>query len=650
MVWLHRSTKFFTHGQSLVELVLAVGLSMLVVPAIFVGVFSAREGRVQLRERTQATALLSEATEAIKSIRDQGWSAVSTDGTYHPVVSSGRWTLAAGSEVTNGFTRSIVISSVYRDSSGAVVTSGGTLDPSTKRVTATVSWTQPYASSVSSVVYLTRYADNAVYGQTTQTEFNTGTHTGVVTTNTSGGEVRLGAGGQGNWCDPNLSITALDLPKNGVANAISAIPFRVVAGTGENASGVAFANVTITDTDPPSSSITGTFDGYKTNGVFVSGTYAYLATDDNTKEVVILDLNQLNPSTGKYTEVGYFNAPGSTNSNSVAVSGNVGLVTVGSTLYSFDLTSKTGSRPQQASRSLPGTGTKIVIQGSDAYISIADAAREMQIVRFNSTGTTLTNYGYADVNGAAAYDVTVNATGTRAYLATGADASRPEFFIVNTLGKSSSNPNLPSLGTYNASGMDPKGVAVVTGSKAILVGHGAEEYQVIDISTESSPVRCGGLQIDTGINGIASVLEPDNDAYSYLITGDSATELKIIEGGPGGQYADSGTFESATFDAGYQAAFNRIEFTATEPDQTDVKVQIAIADAVSGSCGGANFQFVGPDGTSSSYFESTAAVPFHDDGSGFENPGRCIRYKVFLSTEDSFATPVFESITINYSP
>ena len=58
------------------------------------------------------------------------------------------------------------------------------------------------------------------------------------------GEVVLGAtGGVGDWCQPTLAITALDLPKSGVANAISAIQGTLAAGTGENASGVSYANV-----------------------------------------------------------------------------------------------------------------------------------------------------------------------------------------------------------------------------------------------------------------------------------------------------------------------------------------------------------------------------------------------------------------------
>jgi hypothetical protein len=539
----------------------------------------------------------------------------------------------------------VLIADVLRDVTGKIVASGGMVDLSTKKVTVTVSWGTPIVSSVSNSFYITRLT-NRSWGQTTQLDFNAGIKTDVVTSNTYGGEVTLGAGGKADWCAPNLSIAALDLPKNGVANAISAVPGHIVAGTGENASGVSFANIAVTDTDPPTSSISGTFDGYKTNGVFNDSNYAYIATDDHSKEMIILDLNQLDPVTKKYTEVGYFNAPGNNTGKSVYVSGNIGFLTVNNILYTIDLSSKSGSRPQLASRTLAANGTKVVVNGSYAFVSIAGATQELQIVQFNAAGTTLTITGYADVNGQAAYDVSVNSTGTRAYLATGVDSSKPEFFIINTSSKSGSRPN---VGSYNANGMDPKAVAVVTSNKAILVGTGAEEYQVIDITNEANPVRCGGLNINAGINGLASVLEGDGDAYTYLITGDSADELKIIEGGPGGKYVTNGTFESSTLDATTSAAFNRFVANSLLPVNTIVQYQVAGADAVNGSCAAAAFTYVGPDGTGATKFSTGSAIPL-STGPGYKNPARCFRYKAFLSTSDQMSAPLFTDMTVNYSP
>ena len=642
-------------GQSLVEIIIAMGLSVILLPALLTGLVSSRQGKVQQAQRTQAVYLLNETIDAVRSVREKGWESFAINGTFHPAVSGTSWALAPGSVVINGLTQQIVIEDMNRGvcpgvDCGKIVTSGGILDTSSKRVNISISWNQPSVSTVNAILFITRYLESKYFTQTTVADFNTGIKSGTVVTNTLGGEVTLGAGGHGEWCDPNLNITALDLPKNGVANAISAIPGKVVAGTGENAAGVAFANIAVADTYPPTSVILGEFSSYKTNGVFNDANYAYIATDDHAKEMIILDLNQRNPLNNEYVEIGYFNAPGQNTGKSVAVSGNIGFLTVNNVLYSIDLSSKSGSRAQLASRTLAGNGTKAVVNGSYVFVSIAGATQELQIIQFNAAGTTLTITGSADVNGQAAYDVSVNPSGTRAYLATGADASKPEFFIINTSSKTGARP---LVGSYNANGMDPNAVAVVTNNKAVLVGTGGEEYQVIDIANESSPVRCGGLNINTGVNGIASVLETDGDAYSYIITGDSASELKIIEGGPGGYYVPSGDFTSSVFDAGYSTAFNRFDVSVNRPTSTDVEFQVAVSQAVGGSCSGASYNFVGPDSTSSTFFTTSETSGIQ----GFSlpippsiNPGRCFKYKAFFSTTAPTSNPIFNDITVNYSP
>ena len=639
-----------THGQLLIEILVAIALSSILLPALLTGIVSSRSGKAQQGQRVQAVALMKETEEAIRSIREREWDNFATNGTYHPSVTGTEWTLTPSAESVSGFTRSIVISDVYRDTNGVIVTApSGTRDPSTKKVEIAITWTTPYASSVNSTMYITRFTNTTTL-QTTEADFTTGITDDTFVTNTSGGEVVLGAGGGGNWCSPNLSINPLDLPKNGVANAISAIEGKVIAGTGENASGVAFANILVANSNPPTSQIDGTFDNYKTNGVFAETNYAYIATDNNSKEMVIIDLTNKDPITGKYAEVGYFNTPSSvTDALSVYVSGNIGFLTAGSTLYTINLSSNNVSKPMLASKALPANGTKVVVVGEYAYISIAGGAKELQIIRATNGGATLTNYGYADVNGEAANDVSVNSTGTRAYLATTASTTLPEFFIIDTTNKTSSNPRFSQIGSYNSAGMDPEGVAITTGNKAILVGTGGEEYQVIDITNETSPIRCGGLQLPNGVHGVASVLEADGDAYSYIITGDSSNELKIIAGGVGGQFSSSGTFTSSTFDASTSAAFNRIVPVFTQPNQTTVRFQVAVAAPVASSCSGALFSFVGPDGSTSTYFTGDGLIPLITAGS-YQNPERCFKYKVFLDTADASQTPVFNSMLVNYSP
>ncbi|MDP3941014.1 MAG: hypothetical protein Q8Q49_01755 [bacterium] len=639
-------------GQSLIELLVAIAFAGIVLPALLTAFISSREGKSQQGKRVDATMLFTQAVEAVRSVREAGWTNITVNGAFHPALSGSAWQLVPGSEAVAGFTRSVVIDDVLRNSAGAIVSSGGMVDYSTKKVTITVSWTAPYTSSMATTSYFTRYLGNAGILQTTDTDFNAGSGDGTSVTKTQDGEVVLAPHGKGDWCDPNLSISSLDLPKSGVANAVSAVVGNIVAGTGENSSGVSFASVDIDNNHPPNATSAGTFDGYKTNDVFTDGNYAYIATDNNAKEVVILDLNQLDPDTKKYAEVGYFDISGNINAESVFVvsgSPDIGFVTGSdNTLRTFNLQSKSGSREQLASKLLGGKGIEMVVFDGYAYIAIAGVTQEMQIVNYNSLGTVLTITGYADVNGQAATGIAINTDGSRVYLSTEADANKKELFIVNTDAKTN---NRPIVGSFEASGMNPTGIAVATYQKLVLVGHNGEEYKVINIVDEANPQYCGGYEINSGVNGIATLTEPDSDSYSYIITGDATSELKIIEGGPGGIYATQGIFTSSIIDLGIDASVNAIHATVTKPSGTDVQFQVAVAKPVSGSCAGATFLFVGPDGQGSSYFPSSGgAIPLDQDGTGYENPGQCVRYRAVLTSSDRNVTPVISDVGINYSP
>lgn len=632
-------------GQSLIELLVALGLSAILLPALLTGLVTSREGKAQQNQRVIASGLMKEADEALRVVREAGWVTFAVNGTFHPAPSGNTWGLLAGSEgpeTLNGFTRSVEISDVYRDSAGKIVTTGGSLDPSSKKVVTSVSWSTPISYTMSATSYMTRYLDNLAWLQTTQSDFNAGTKVGTTVTNTLGGEVILGSGGQGDWCSPDLSITAHDLSRQGVANAITAIEGRVFAGTGSNASGPSFDNVSITNSNPPTASTLGSFDGFKTNDIFGESDHAYLATDTNNREIEIINI-----SSPPYSESGYFDAPGPADANSVYVAGSVGYMVQGNVFRTFDLTSKSGSRPELGSVTLAGTGNRMVVLGTYAYIAVDNSSSQLQVIDVSSASSP-TIVGQATVSGAGGVAVAVNSMGTRTYLATASSVSLAEFFIIDSSSKTGAQP---VLGSYDSAGMDPRGVAVATANKVLLVGHDAEEYQALSVLNENNPTHCGGLNIDTNINGVSTVVESDGDAWSYIITGDPSSELKIIAGGPGGQFATSGTFTSSVFDAGYSTGFNYLSVTADIPANTSLEFQVAAADPVSGSCLGADFVFVGPDGTSSTFFDqSGGSIPTHDDGASYENPSRCFRYRAYFSTAEAAQTSVLYDVSINYSP
>ena len=671
----------------LVELLMVVAILMVVTPALLGGFVASREGRIDNEKRFGATLLLREAKQAVYSVREEEWDNVSTNGTYHPTISSNKWSLAAGPDVVGDYTREIVISSVSRDSStSAIVQSGGQNDPSTKRVRARVSWDSAAQNEVVTEFYLTRFLDNAAYTQTTSADFATGTHTSTAVAATGDGEVRLAANVKGKWCEPNLSGATIDLPAT--PNAIWAEEGHIYTASGNSAtsSTESYQHTLITNTDPPTPSLHGKFRGYRTYDVWSDSNYGYIATSDNNKEMVIINHNQYSDVAQKiYAESGYFNESGTTDGRSLFVLGGRGYLAAGNYLYVIDLSSNSGSRPQIGSRiQFANSGDyagKIyaIDQGGTSYVFVSiigSTVDELKII--NATNPNVSAQwrvvGAINIepNNCSSLEsgksVFVNGGGNRAYISSVNDNNFKEFFILDTGNKSSpsliggfaTQPTCTNGGGYEAGGMDPSQSTVVNNveDRAILVGNDAtgdainsQEYQVLDLSDEAHPTKCGGLNFNQGINGVAAVKETDGDAYAYVITGDSATDVKVIAGGPDGSYQEEGTYESAIFDAGSSALFNGYQATFTQPANTTLQWQVASADPVSGSCSSANYQYVGPDGTANTYFTAAqGALPLNDDNSGYENPAQCTRYRATFTTTDYNVTASLQSMIFNYSP
>lgn len=318
--------------------------------------------------------------------------------------------------------------------------------------------------------------------------------------------------------------------------------------------------------------------------------------------------------------------------------------------------------------------TSVPDSGSSPSISNSSCGR---ISGGNSSWKRISTYDFNSNSGTeeAANSVFAKDDGTRAYITSNGGADSEQYYILNTTNKSSpaflaGSPSTgPTQGYYNASGANGelyprRALTVQNGVRAILVGKdgvsnatNAEEYQVLDNTTEATPTYCGGLDFDTGFNDLSSASELDGDNYLYMIANSNDNALKIIQGGPDNAiYVASGTYESPTYDALASSAFNNFSATVNQPASTTLQLQVATAPAVSGSCAGASFTYVGPNGDPAQYFTPSGSVlsgtiPFGDYvSSAYQNPGRCFRYKATMSTSDQTQTPTIYDFTANYSP
>jgi type II secretory pathway pseudopilin PulG len=94
-------------------------------------------------ERNQAGYLLEEGAEAVRTIRDDGWAGINTINnatTYYLSWNGSKWSLSTTASSISPFTRTLVFEAVSRDGNDDIVSTGGTLDIRTRKVTVSLSW------------------------------------------------------------------------------------------------------------------------------------------------------------------------------------------------------------------------------------------------------------------------------------------------------------------------------------------------------------------------------------------------------------------------------------------------------------------------------------------------------------------------------
>ena len=149
--------KKYSKGFTLVEVLVACAIISTSTFALMSAATKGIQLSNQALRQTQASFLLEEGAEAVKSIRDASWANISSltlDTNYYLTFNTGTntWslgTIAVGT-IDGLFTRTVVLSGVSRDGNDDIVTSGGTYDDTrTKKVTVNVSWPLSDASTSS---------------------------------------------------------------------------------------------------------------------------------------------------------------------------------------------------------------------------------------------------------------------------------------------------------------------------------------------------------------------------------------------------------------------------------------------------------------------------------------------------------------------
>lgn len=159
-----------THNQSergvgMLEIVIAVAI----ISAAFFSVLQISTFTLKVmqdrNDKAKALAYAQEGIEAVRNMRDGGWTAnisgLTFGSIYYLATSGSQWALTGTNPgaLDGKFARTIVLANVSRDINDNIVTTGGTDDPKTKKATVIVSWGSP-AKSVQLVTYITDILKN----------------------------------------------------------------------------------------------------------------------------------------------------------------------------------------------------------------------------------------------------------------------------------------------------------------------------------------------------------------------------------------------------------------------------------------------------------------------------------------------------------
>lgn len=132
-------------GFTLIEAVISVAVVSVVLMSVAgISTFLSKAS-FENTAKIQAAFLAEEGLEVMRILRDDDWTtniaSQSAGVPFFLIFNSGSWQKTTEVFLIDGvFERSVVLTDVYRDGSFDIVSSGGTLDPNTKKFTVSVSW------------------------------------------------------------------------------------------------------------------------------------------------------------------------------------------------------------------------------------------------------------------------------------------------------------------------------------------------------------------------------------------------------------------------------------------------------------------------------------------------------------------------------
>lgn len=164
--------KYYKPGSLLLEILIVIGVVAIIIPLVAQIVVTSLNSNKWTTENKVATGLADETMKAIENVSFEQWQNIYSKlkgptNHYHTLKEGGAWSTAIGDESLTvndlDYTRYFIISDVCRDNitKDIITTSdvppcaiGNSDDPSTQKITVTLTWTD---GTLSKDYYLTRW-------------------------------------------------------------------------------------------------------------------------------------------------------------------------------------------------------------------------------------------------------------------------------------------------------------------------------------------------------------------------------------------------------------------------------------------------------------------------------------------------------------
>lgn len=626
-------------GQSLLELLVAMGVFVLIVSSTMFLTLDAQLGNQEGGQRSRAVGLAQEGVEAVKSLASRGWKYVE-NGTHGLSAATGVWEFGGTSDDVGIFSRTVSVADVFRDALGNIVTTGGTLDPDTKLVTTRVDWenrpNRPEEVLVDS--YMTNWRSRR-WTQTTQAEFDAGTKNQVVSASVVDGELTLaplGGGEYGNTFVVNTSVSAQNLTNSAYRTSLR---FTAQNTKTVNALSV-YINAEVGTSPTYRYSLQADSAGHPSGLWLGSGTYR--ATSPGWKTIAITPAVTLAAGTTYHLVVQY-------QTGTIAANRYIALrvTTPDNMLVPLDgvadpsanvLTSLNNGGTWTVDNTQPlyelsfADGT----YAGNPYVSLTENTTE-RIYRDRFVGELFTPPADMTVS-AVTFDARKNGNPSGELMVALIDAATSGVLERGVLASATAITSTYAAYTYSFAAPVhlSAGTAYRIYAYSSVSNSTTNYFRIRRLDTDASDVSGPELSY----RGTTSVL-------TYTINGGGSwTDVGAAD--IGGYYftlqsgfVAVGDFISSAFDTGSSGAVgNYLTWTAAEPSGTRVYFQVRAAATQPALIGTA---WNGPDGTAASYFDVAGQVV--PDFSG----AQWWQYRAYFESTGA-DTPVLSDVTINYEP